>query len=271
VKDVAGLQAAAWLGDHAPGLYAALSVLLVIVTLAGWYLLQRTVWPRPEVSAVALSYRMRLAIGCALVTLSSAAFGWLAEQLVDGRTLPALDQAFNDALALAIPAGVVQAAALLTRLGDPATLGVIGVAVGAALLMRRHAGLMLGWAMTVGGSGVLNPALKQHFARMRPLHSADGASALGFSFPSGHSSGTVVTFGMLAYLGLRLLPSRWRLPVLLAAVLLAFNVGVSRIILGVHYASDVLAGFASGTAWLTFCVTCIESSRWLRHRATRVQ
>jgi undecaprenyl-diphosphatase len=106
---------------------------------------------------------------------------------------------------------------------------------------------------------------------MRPLNAVDGVAASGFSFPSGHSSGAVVAFGMLAYLGLRLLPQRWHLPVLLVAALLAFSVGVSRIILRVHYASDVAAGFASGTAWLAVCVTGIEFGRWLRHRATRAQ
>jgi len=214
---------------------------------------------------------MRLAMGCALVALSSAAFFWLAKELLDGRTLSALDLAFTDALARAVPDGVVQAAALLTRLGDPATLGVLGVTVAAALLLRRHVGLMLGWAVALGGNGLLNPALKQLFGRLRPLHGAEGASASGFSFPSGHSSGTVVAFGMLAYLGLRLLPPRWHLPVLLAAVLLAFSVGVSRIILRVHYASDVAAGFASGTAWLALCVMGIEFCLWVRHRATRAQ
>ena len=210
-------------------------------------------------------------MGCALVALNSAAFAWLAKELIDGPTLSAIDVAFTDALASVVPAGIVQAAALLTRLGDPATLGVLGVAVGMALLLRRHLGLTLGWAVALGGNAVLNPALKQLFARMRPLHAAAGASAHGFSFPSGHSSGTVVAFGMLAYLGLRLLPPRWHLPVLLVAVLLAFSVGVSRIILRVHYASDVAAGFASGTAWLALCVTGIEFGRWLRHRASRAQ
>ena len=155
--------------------------------------------------------------------------------------------------------------------GGQSIARVLGAAVGAALLLRRRVGLLLGWALAMAGNGVLNPALKQQFARMRPLHVADGISASGFSFPSGHSSGTVVAFGMLAYLGLRLLPPRWHLPVLLVAVLLAFNVGVSRIILGVHYASDVAAGFASGTAWLAICVTGIELGRWLRHRNTRAR
>ena len=84
----------------------------------------------------------------------------------------------------------------------------------------------------------------------------------GFSFPSGHSSGSVVAYGMLAYLALRLLPIRWHLPGLLATVALAFTVGASRLFLGVHFASDVIAGFASGAAWLAMCITLIERMRW---------
>jgi undecaprenyl-diphosphatase len=265
------LQAGAWLGAHALLLYAAMLVLLFAATLLGWHLLHSTALPWPQAPGAALSYGARLAAGCSLAALGSATFVGLAELLRDGPAISALDLTFTDALARAVPAGMVQAAALLTRLGDPMTLGVLGAVVGAALLLGRRVGLMLGWALAMGGNGVLNPELKQQFARMRPLNVADGASASGFSFPSGHSSGIVVAFGMLAYLGLRLLPQRWHLPVLLVAVLMAFSVGVSRIILRVHYASDVAAGFASGTTWLAICVTGIEFGRWLRHRNTRAR
>lgn len=271
MNDPAGLQAAAWLGAHALVPYSAMLLLLLAATLLGWHLLQSTALPRPQVPAAGLSYGARWATGCSLAALGSATFVGLAALLRDGPAISALDLTFTDALARAVPAGIVQAAARLTRLGDPITLGVLGAVVGAALLLRRRVGLMLGWALALGGNGLLNPALKQQFARLRPLHGADGLSASGFSFPSGHSSGTVVAYGMLAYLGLRLLPPRWHLPVLLVAVLLAFNVGVSRIILGVHYASDVAAGFASGTTWLALCVTGIEMVRWLWHRNTRVR
>lgn len=232
MNEAHSLQAAAWLGAHALVPYAAVSLLLVAMTLFSWRLLKQSL----------PSFGTRLAMACALAGLGSAAFTWLAVALLDGPALSVLDQVFTDALARSVPSGVVQAAALLTRLGDPATLGVLGVAVGAALLLRRHGGLMLGWAAAQGGNGLLNPALKQLFARLRPLQAAEGASAHGFSFPSGHSSA------------------------LLVAVLLAFSVGVGRIILRVHYASDVAAGFASGTAWLAACVAGIEFARWLRHR-----
>ena len=126
MKDASGLQAAAWFGTHALWLYAALFMLLVTVTLLGWRLLQHTPL-RPQVPAAVPSHRMRLATGCAGVALGSAVFAWLAEELLDGRALSLLDMPFTNALAHALPDGVVQAAALLTRLGDPATLGVLGM------------------------------------------------------------------------------------------------------------------------------------------------
>jgi membrane-associated phospholipid phosphatase len=270
VNDAAKLALAAWLGTHALGLYAVVSGLLVLVTLLGWRFSQSNAMRSHGMSlatGLGTPLATRFAIGCAMFALSAAVFARLANQLLKGHALAALDLVFTEALANAVPMSVVHAAALITRLGDPATLAVLGVVVGTALLMRRHVGLMLGWAVALGGNGLLNPALKQTFARLRPLEAAEGASALGFSFPSGHSSGTVVAFGMLAYLGLQLLPRRWHLAVLLVAVLIAFSVGVSRIVLRLHYASDVAAGFASGAAWLTVCVTGIECVRWLRHRA----
>jgi membrane-associated phospholipid phosphatase len=264
MNDPAVVQAAAWLGAHAVWLYAAASVLLVGATLLGWWLLLPNVPARPGSAR-------RWASPCAVALLGGFFFIWLAWQLRDDHGLSAFDIAFTDALAESVPSAIVQAAALLTRLGDPVTLGVLGVAVGTALLLRRRVGLVLAWALALAGNGLLNPALKQLFARMRPSHAVNGAVADGFSFPSGHSSGTVVAFGMLAYLGLRLLPQRWHLPVLLAAVLLALSVGVSRIFLRVHYVSDVAAGFASGTAWLAACITLVELSRWRQHRACRSQ
>jgi undecaprenyl-diphosphatase len=71
---------------------------------------------------------------------------------------------------------------------------------------------------------------------------------------------------MLDDVSLRLLPARWHFPTLLAAVAVAFTVGASRVFLEVHYASDVIAGFASGAAWLAVCITSIEFAQWRGRR-----
>ena len=63
---------------------------------------------------------------------------------------------------------------------------------------------------------------------------------------------------------LRSLPARWQLPAVLLAAAAAFSIGCSRVFLRVHHASDVVAGFASGGAWLTVCIASVEATRWYR-------
>lgn len=157
MNDPAGLPAAAWLGAHALVPYAAMLLLLLAATVLCWHLLQSTAQPRSQAPAAALSYGARWATGCSLAALGSATFVGIAALLHDGPAISALDLTFTDALARAAPAGMVPAAALLTRLGDPITLGVLGAVVGAALLLGRRVGLMLGWALAMGGNGVLLP------------------------------------------------------------------------------------------------------------------
>ena len=99
-------------------------------------------------------------------------------------------------------------------------------------------------------------ALKASIARARPTLEAL-VYAQGWSFPSGHTMGSTVSFGMLAYLALTRFRSHHNLIISLAVLLILF-VGASRLYLGVHYLSDVLAGFFAGTAWLVICIVSIE-------------
>ena len=117
------------------------------------------------------------------------------------------------------------------------------------------------------GHAALNLTLKEVFARVRPLHEHGLVFEPGFSFPSGHSSGSVVAYGMLAYLLVRALPPVWHLPVVLAATAAAFAIGCSRVFRQVHFASDVIAGVASGLAWLVVCITSVELTRHYRRIA----
>ena len=259
---------AALAGAHALPLFVALLVLLLAAVWAGaWALRRARAAPVPGTMPPLLRLAGHLAIGFATVVAGAWVFAELAEQLGAGPALGRADQAFTDALSASVPQPALQVFAALTHLGDTATLiGLCsGVAIGLVALGRR--GLALGWIAAVAGNGVLNTALKQVFARIRPLHADGLVLADGFSFPSGHSSGSVVAYGMLAYLVLRLVPGRWHLPAALAAVALAFTVGASRVFLRVHFASDVVAGFASGAAWLAVCIASVELGRWYRQRS----
>jgi undecaprenyl-diphosphatase len=248
-------QRAAWAGVHALPIFLALLALLGLAVWAAGRTLCRagagrlSDWP----SAWPFGAARLLAAGT-VVAMGSVTVVELAEHLRHGVTLARLDMAFNAALHTSLPGWTLQAFGVLTHLGDTATLTVLCTGIALALVGAGRRGLALGWVVAVAGNGLLNQGLKQFFGRVRPLQAADGVLESGYSFPSGHSSGSLVAYGMLAYLALRGLPPRWHLPAIVLAVTLAWTVGASRCFLGVHFASDVIAGFASGAAWLALCI-----------------
>ena len=255
------------LGAHALLLFAVLLALLLPLAAALWWLAQRYALPRETSTGSAGVYLLiRLAAGFAALVAGAALFAGIAEELGDGERAGQLDQVFSDAVRDHTADWALQAFAWITRLGNTVTLSALCVVVAAVLLLRGRRWLALGWVLAVSGNALLNTTLKAVFARTRPLHEGGLIQAEGWSFPSGHSSGAVVVYGMLAYVLLRSLPPAlaWRasLPLVLLAAATAFSVGCSRIFLQVHFATDVLAGFASGTAWLAICVASVE---WASH------
>ena len=258
-------QGAFWAGQHALALFFVLLALLLATTWAGWWrlrpgtMLHTQTSPKPDSPQPGLS--LRTALGIATLLLGAGFFTVLAGQLDGNPDLRRADQVFADALLAHGPPATLPVFALVTHLADTAVLTGLGIGVAMALVALGRPGLAVGWVVAVVGNSLLNHSLKQVFARARPLHSDGLALVQGFSFPSGHSSGAVVAYGMLAYLALRLLPPKWHLPALLMAVTIAFSVGASRLFLRAHFASDVLAGFMSGAAWLTLCIMGMELLR----------
>ncbi|WP_440107698.1 phosphatase PAP2 family protein [Acidovorax sp. BL-A-41-H1] len=177
--------------------------------------------------------------------------------------------AFDDDVAAGLQAGASMAAlqlfATLTHLGDKWTLSAVAVAVAAALWLRQHRLLAIGWMVALAGNALLTRVLKSLFERVRPEHLHGVATADGYSFPSGHTSASMVAFTMLAYLATRLLEPRWHAPVVVAAAAAIFTTGWSRVVLQVHYVSDVLAGWVLGGVWALCTVLIMESiSHWRR-------
>lgn len=221
-----------------------------------WVPRLRSSWPPELFLALHLIFAAALAVGFA--GLFAALAGGIAP---DGR-LSALDNAFLQALRPQVTPELARLATAITRLGDTATWLTLGLGVSVAVTLLARPWLALSWWVALLGNAAINHGLKAWFERPRPLL-ADGSAAglvaaQGASFPSGHASAAVVAYGLLAWLLLTLLPPRWvnRLGLLLvlAAVAAAFAVACSRVFLGVHHPSDVLAGAASGTAWLLLCL-----------------
>ena len=258
---------ARWAGQHAWALFLGLTALWLAASLVGGWLFQRyAVLVRQGHISPGVFRGLHIAAGGTVMVLGAAVFAEVAGELGATNPLGQADQAFTDALSASVPRAALHLFAAVTHLGDTATLTGLGAVVAVALVLAGRRWLALGWVAALAGNGLLNQTLKQIFGRVRPLRADDLVLEPGFSFPSGHSSGSVVAYGMLAYLAFRLLPPRWHLPALLAALTLAFTVGASRVFLRVHFVSDVLAGFASGLAWLALCVTSIELIRWRQLR-----
>jgi len=158
---------------------------------------------------------------------------------------------------------VTDLARALTHLADwNVYMAISALAVGALLALRRFR--LAGFLLTVVlGQWLLSNAVKQLVERDRPdLDQLVNAS--GFSFPSGHASAAAAGYLALALVVAALRP-RWNLRLLVAgAVAIAIVVAATRVLLGVHWTTDVLAGLAFGWAWCLFCawVFGVRSTRY---------
>jgi undecaprenyl-diphosphatase len=141
------------------------------------------------------------------------------------------------------------------------TLAIVGFALlfGLVLARMREWFWILTLVLSVGGGLLLNLALKQVYERARPQFE-DPLITLGtYSFPSGHTAGAVVLYGVLAaFLVSRLHDGRWRAVCVAGAVSAVMLVAFSRIYLGAHYLSDVAAAICSSTAWLVLCLSAVH-------------
>jgi membrane-associated phospholipid phosphatase len=151
---------------------------------------------------------------------------------------------------------------VVSAVGSGLAMTVLALGVGLLLLLRRRRFLLAGWATAFMGAALLDTALKLIFRRPRPSGASDFLSHLSWSFPSGHALGSLVGYGMLAYLlVLSLRRSSLRAAAILGAAFLILAVGISRLYLGVHYLSDVMGGYAVGTLWLSACISGLEVVR----------
>jgi undecaprenyl-diphosphatase len=143
----------------------------------------------------------------------------------------------------------------LTSLGSsPVLLLMTAVAAGWLATRRQYHAVALVLVSTVGGL-LLSDALKGLFQRPRPQLVPHLVTVTSLSFPSGHAMHSAVVYLTLGALCARLLRSRaQRIYVVVAASLLTVLVGITRVYLGVHYPSDVLAGWIAGLVWALLCL-----------------
>ena len=250
-------------------LATALLVALVVALGLGWRWFESRrprAWTFVESRLAPGQYLgLHLAIGLAISLAGLWVFGAITEDVMHHDPLTQFDMMLLDWLhARATSTGYAVFRAI-SLLGDPVPLTILALAVGFLLAARREWILLAGWLAAFAGGGLLDAVLKLIIRRPRPPYAAAFLPHFSWSFPSGHAMGSLIAYGMLAYV----LTVLWihrrsaQIAVLLGAALLVLAVGLSRLYLGVHYFSDVVGGYAAGVLWLSACLSGTElAGRW---------
>jgi len=203
---------------------------------------------------------LHLTVGFLISASALWLFGSITEDVVNNEALTRVDLSFHTWMrGHATPFGD-QVAIAISFIGGPLMMTIIALVVG-MLLARRGAWLTLSvWLAAFGVGALLDWMLKNTIRRPRPPGAERFLDGFSFSYPSGHSMGSLIGFAMLAYVLFELWPPahRRRVIVIITTVALVLLVGWSRLYLGVHYLSDVIAGFAAGAVWVTACITGLE-------------
>ena len=209
----------------------------------------------------------------AIVALAGWAFIAIAGEVREGE-MAALDRAmllwFRDPADTSMPIGphwLQIAMADLTTLGGTAVLAALVTAVAGFMLFAGKPGPALFTVLSIGGGTAFSQLLKVLYDRPRPDVVEHLAVIQTASFPSGHTTMATIVYLTLGAMIVRLVDSHAaRIYVMVVAVLLCVVVGVSRVYLGVHWPTDVLAGWALGAAWASCSWLAIFALRQLSRR-----
>jgi len=189
-------------------------------------------------------------------------FGRLAEDIVSNDPLVSFDQTVATTIHELRTPALTTFFLVVTALGSIEAIAVVSLGGAVVFGAWRRWLLFWTWVITTGGSVMLLLLLKALFARPRPYVKEPLLLETYYSFPSGHAMEAIVLYGMLAYLAVLALRTwRARAAIVFGTSLLVLLIGFSRLYLGVHYFSDVVAGFTAGGVWLSTCITVMEFLR----------
>ena len=219
---------------------------------------------RPQEPALAVPQRPhRIAL------LAATLLGGLAALIVCGWALgmfvvPHL-QGFDGRVGTAIVAQdqrMVNTMQAVSFLGSGPVIAIVGVAVALGLLRRRDVWSVVFIGVSAIGATALSSIVKLLVDRPRPP--IEHFVVEGASFPSGHATESIAFYGALAAVVWRSPAAAWlRVTTVVIAVVLVSAIATSRLVLGVHYVSDVIAGLVLGGLWLALCVS--STARFERH------
>lgn len=193
---------------------------------------------------------LSLLLGLAAAIGALIFFGWLADEVLEGET-----RHFDEVTRAAIHQFASPVLTTIMRglsfVGSTLALTIASIAVVVCLAMRKLGREAKLFALTMLGGALLNTILKLAFKRTRPVPFFNLSTPETYSFPSGHSLMSACFFGALAaLLTARIKSRRLRIIIWIVATAMFLLIGLSRIYLGVHYTTDVIAGFAAALIWV---------------------
>lgn len=217
---------------------------------------------RARVFSLIFSIRV---VGLLLAALAIWAFSEIAEEVLEKESA-AIDKSILLTIRLLHTPLLDQIMLGITFMGDPSVLLVACLVLGIWLLYRRYLSQATTLALVALGAVGLNYLLKVTFGRARPQLWERVVDVGQYSFPSGHAMVSMVIYGYIGYV-LATKFRRWGAWILSLTVLLVISIGFSRLYLGVHWPTDIVAGYAAGLVWLITCVFSVEV--WRQYRASR--
>lgn len=216
---------------------------------------RRLPWLRgPDWQEVVLALAALFLLSCTYLLMRLASLVHHGDtQAFDERILLSLRRPDDPAVPVG-PPWLREAGLDATSLGSPLVLVLIVVAVAVFMLLQRRRRVMLLTLLTTSGGMLVSLFLKHLMDRQRPTVVPHLRNVDSPSFPSGHAMLSAVVYLTLGILLVEIVPGRLtKLYCFVAALSLTFLVGVSRVYLGVHYPTDVLAGWMAGLVWALGC------------------
>ena len=223
--------------------------------------------PEPATADAPRLLTAALTLGLLAAALALLVFSWLGREISTGVT-PAADEHFREAVRDYASPWLTQVMIAASRYGGPSWLVPLGLVLAIGFFVKRWPRGAVLVLVTMAGAGLLNGLLKQTFARARPAaFFPEYPLPTSLSFPSGHAFFAASFLGgVAALLSGRIRSTVLRVVIWVATVGLILLIGFSRVYLGVHYPSDVFAGYAAAIVWVAAVAL---GDRLVSHRRSR--
>ena len=211
---------------------------------------------------------LHLTIGFVISVGVLALFAEVTEDLIHHDPMTRLDLALSFWLRRHESVSVHQLFHMLSLIGSPLVMGIVAIVVAIILTVKREWIILSGWVVAFVGGSLLGRFLQGLVVRPRLVSGEEVLGGGTFTLPTGHAFGSLIGFGLLAYLLVRFVVKGTTAAtgVITTAATLIVVIGISRLYLGALFFSDIIGIYASGVVWLAACISGIEIARSFRDR-----